>query len=288
MRKLMIGSMLASIGLLAGVFAPSPAAAASVPFSFSTGDPDGLIATVSRPDSGNGERETGDDFILNERTRINHATFTGLIPTGADIADVILEIYRVFPNDSSDPPSGNVPTRANSPSDVAYASRDLAGGELSFISSILNPTFTAANSVVNGINPIPLFFTGGEGSVTGQEILISINLNTAFDLPADHYFFVPQVQLSSGDFLWLSAPRPITGGTGPFLPDLQSWIRNDPGIAPDWLRIGADITNQGPFNAVFSLNGATVPEPTTVGLFGVGLAGLLVLGWKRRGGLAAA
>jgi hypothetical protein len=29
---------------------------------------------------------------------------------------VRLEIYRVFPKDSQDPPSGNVPTRVNSPS----------------------------------------------------------------------------------------------------------------------------------------------------------------------------
>ena len=33
-------------------------------------------------------------------------------------------------------------------------------------------------------------------------------------------------------------------------PDLQSWIRNEgPGLlAPDWLRIGTDITHQGPFD----------------------------------------
>jgi hypothetical protein len=40
------------------------------------------------------------------------------------------------------------------------------------------------------------------------------------------------------------------------LPDLQSWIRND-ALAPDWLRIGTDITGQGPFNAAFSLSGET-------------------------------
>ena len=40
------------------------------------------------------------------------------------------------------------------------------------------------------------------------------------------------------------------------MPDLQSWIRND-ALAPDWLRIGTDITAQGPFNAAFSLSGET-------------------------------
>jgi hypothetical protein len=38
--------------------------------------------------------------------------------------------------------------------------------------------------------------------------------------------------------------------------DLQSWIRNDE-LAPDWLRIGADIVGAGAFNASFSLSGET-------------------------------
>ncbi|HEV8495044.1 MAG TPA: thrombospondin type 3 repeat-containing protein, partial [Candidatus Angelobacter sp.] len=59
-----------------------------------------------------------------------------------------------------------------------------------------------------------------------------------------------------GDFLWLSAPRPIVAPGIPFLGDLQTWIRND-ALAPDWLRIGTDITGQGPFNAAFSLTGET-------------------------------
>ena len=276
MRKFLIGPMFVSAGVLTAVFVASPAAA--TPFFFSTGNPDGLIATASRPDSGSGERETGDDFILNQQTAISQATFTGLIPLGeslSDITNVVIEIYRVFPKDSQDPPSGKVPTRGNSPSDLAFDSRDFAGAGLSFNASVLSPSFMAANSVVDGINPLPTVFTGGEGAVTGQEVLISVNLTTPFDLPADHYFFVPQVQLSSGDFLWLSAPKPITGGTGPFVNDLQTWIRNDPGIAPDWLRVGTDITHQGPFNAAFSLTG-TIPEPSTLV---VALSGLALLGW---------
>jgi hypothetical protein len=56
------------------------------------------------------------------------------------------------------------------------------------------------------------------------------------------------VLLSSGDFFWLSTP------TGLFTGDLQSWIRNET-LAPDWLRVGTDITLQGPFNAAFTLSG---------------------------------
>jgi hypothetical protein len=96
--------------------------------------------------------------------------------------------------------------------------------------------------------------TGGEGPVTGQEVLITVTFNPAIKLPANHYFFRPEVQLSTGNFLWLSAPKPITAPGTPFAADLQSWIRND-NLAPDWLRIGTDITGQGPFNASFSLSG---------------------------------
>jgi hypothetical protein len=48
------------------------------------------------------------------------------------------------------------------------------------------------------------------------------------------------------------------------MPDLQSWIRND-ALAPDWLRIGTDITGQGPFNAAFSLSGETDADGDGVG-----------------------
>ena len=73
-------------------------------FFFSTGNPDGKMATASRPDSaGKIEIESADDFALTSATHITSATFTGLLPTGAplsDVVDVRIEIYRVFPNDS--------------------------------------------------------------------------------------------------------------------------------------------------------------------------------------------
>jgi hypothetical protein len=82
----------------------------------------------------------------------------------------------------------------------------------------------------------------------------TLPFNPPISLPPGHYFFRPEVLLSSGDFLWLSAPRP----TAPplFTGDLQSWIRNDD-LAPDWLRIGTDIVGAGAFNASFSLSGET-------------------------------
>lgn len=274
--KCMRFTALLAVFLVCGL-AARPAGADT--FFFSTGDPDGKIATLSRP-GGPGllETESADDFVLTNATRITGGGFTGLLPTGASLSDVhevVVEIYRVFPKDSQVPPSSNVPTRVNSPSDVAFATRDTVTGNLSFTSSVLNSSFTASNSVVNGIHPSPGEFTGGEGAVTGEEVAFTLNFTTPLDLPADHYFFVPQVELTTGNFLWLSAPRPIVPPGTPFpagFTDLQTWIRNAD-LDPDWLRVGTDITHQGPFNAAFSLTGATVPEPSTLLLLGVGVAG---------------
>ena len=97
-----------------------------------------------------------------------------------------------------------------------------------------------------------------------------------FELPADHYFFVPQVLLANPNnhFLWLSAPRPIVPPGTPFpagVTDLQAWIRNA-NLNPDWLRIGTDIigiippaTTAPTFNMTFSLAGDTVPDAGTPG-----------------------
>src|SRR6266542_303038 len=249
-----------TIGALALLLLAAQAPAAS--FTFSTGNPDGKIATLSRSASpGKIQTETADDFVLTQSVVISQATFTGLLPLGAPltgISGVEIEIYHVFPGDSANPPSGNVPNRTNSPADVEIdsATRDSADGSLSFSATIVSPSFSASNSVVNGINKSPNEKTNGEGAVNGEEVLIMIEFNPPISLPTDHYFFRPEVLLSSGDFLWLSAPRPIVAPGTSFMPDLQSWIRND-ALAPDWLRIGTDITGQGPFNAAFSLSGET-------------------------------
>jgi PEP-CTERM motif len=62
------------------------------------------------------------------------------------------------------------------------------------------------------------------------------------------------------------------------------------GIAPDWLRVGTDITGQGPFNAAFSLRGSPVPEPSTWAMMLLGFAGLSFAGYRRarKGGRASA
>ena len=49
--------------------------------------------------------------------------------------------------------------------------------------------------MIENINPFPDQATGGEGPVAGQEVRIDVVFTPPFDLPADHYFFVPQVLL---------------------------------------------------------------------------------------------
>jgi hypothetical protein len=97
-------------------------------FNFSTGNPDGFVATASRPGTAKKtEIESADDFILANETVLDRVTFTGLLPTGmplSNVREVKVEMYRVFPNDSTNPPDGRVPTRTISPSDVEFDDRD--------------------------------------------------------------------------------------------------------------------------------------------------------------------
>jgi len=174
---------------------------------------------------------------------------------------VVVEIYRVFPKDSDAQRTPRVPTRNNSPSDVAFDTRDSSDGSLGFASSVISASFTAANSVLNGIRALPAnVTTHGEGPVTGQEIQLAVTFTKPLLLPADHYFVVPQVQLDNGNFFWLSAPKPIAAPGTPFLGDLQTWIRNAD-LDPDWLRVGAEIVGAGAFNGAFTLAGEVIPNP---------------------------
>ena len=237
MNKISLSLLIAALALLIAV----PAFADEV--SFTTGPATNSMAIASRPGTNSQiEIEAADDFIFASPSTIDEATFTGLVPVGASVSQVVVEIYRVFPNDSANPPSGNVPTRMNSPSDVAFDSRDSSSG-LSFTTTTLSSSFTASNSVLNGINKKPNQQTLGEGPVTGQEVQFNITFTNPFSLPADHYFFVPQVLLSTGEFFWLSAARPNV--IDPFMPDLQAWVRNE-NLAPDWLRVGTDIIGGTP------------------------------------------
>jgi hypothetical protein len=287
------------VGSLLGV----PVHANADVFSFNTGAVTNSMASATRPESSGAvpkfEIESADDFVTTAaQTSLTSATFTGLLTGGATTANVgtvTVEIYRVFPNDSnvartSGPPTFStpqVPTRVNSPSDVAFVERSTSMGTISFTTSLLSPTFTALNSVQpGGIHPMPGQTTGGNGPITGQEVQFNVKLITPIDLPPDHYFFVPQVEVTTagGEFLWLSGTRPNSGFPTGFA-DLQSWTRDEM-LDPDWLRIGTDIVGGGAtaptFNAAFSLEGSAVPLPSALPLFATGLGALGLLGWRRK------
>ena len=239
----------------------------SADFSFTTGNPNGLMGAASRRASpGKLETETADDFTLDQTTVISRAIIVGLAPSGTqrqNIKEVEVEVYHVFPLDSAMPPSGKVPSRANSPSDVEIGNATRAGnsGTLTFSTNVLNSNFGVGNTVVNNLK-VATAPPGGEGSTAGEEVAITITFTSPIILPAGHYFFRPEVLLTSGDFLYLSAPKVI-----PAPKDLQAWIRNS-NLAPDWLRIGTDIVGGATaptFNMTFSLAGETVPEAGTPG-----------------------
>jgi hypothetical protein len=254
--------------------------------------PNNMMAIATRTSSpGVFEIEAGDDFVLGSQTSVNSASFVGLLVPGTGgtpaISEIVAEMYRVFPSDSNATRTPNVPTRANSPSDVAFDARDTSAGQLTFTTSELAGTFTALNSMQpGGIHPSPGQTTGGNGPLTGQEVQINLTFTSPFNLPADHFFFVPQVALSNGgQFYWLSASRPISGtGTTPFptgVTDLQAWTR-DANLDPDWLRVGRDVVGGATpptFNTAFSLDGTAVPEPNSIALV---VAGLALIGGVRR------
>ena len=75
------------VAALASLLLLSQAWAAS--FSFSTGDPDGKLATLSRPPSpGIIQTETADDLVVTQTVVISQATFTGLLPLGAPLTSI--------------------------------------------------------------------------------------------------------------------------------------------------------------------------------------------------------
>jgi hypothetical protein len=247
--------------VLAAIGSCGAAAAQEAKVLVNTGNTDGKMGALSRrPSLNKVETETADDFVLNQTTVLNGATIVGLISPAvplASVADVEVELYHRFPEDSVVDRVPQVPTRQNSPSDVEIdsATRDAIARTLTFTPTQLNPNFSALNST--GITKSPL---SPDGAVTGEEVQINITFANPIVLPAGHYFFRPEVLVNGANFFFLSAPKPIVAPGTAIAGDLQAWIRNTD-LAPDWLRIGADVVGGSPapaFNMTFSLSGVSL------------------------------
>ena len=250
-----------------------------------------MIGTASRPASaGKVEIELADDFVLTGETAITSATFTGLLPIGAplsDVKDVTVEIYRVFPDDFNTVRTPAVTTRVNSPSDVELADRDSASGGLTFTPGVIQSSFTANNSVLNGINPLNLDSSRvyrRRARCHGTRGRVQRSLHHAIRSAGRPLFLRAAGGADQRRFLLVVGPETDRSPRGrrsrPGFTDLQSWIRNEP-LDPDWLRIGTDVTHQGPFNAAFTLSGSAVPEPSTWAMMLLGFAGLGFAGHRR-------
>ena len=118
-------------------------------YFFSTGNPDGRLGALTRASSpGKLETQTADDFALDETTAISGAVITGIIIPGgtplANVSRIEVEIYHIFSQDSDIFRTINVPSRANSPSDVEIgsATRDSFARTLGFSSTVLTGNFT--------------------------------------------------------------------------------------------------------------------------------------------------
>ena len=57
--------------------------------------------------------------------------------------------------------------------------------------------------------PLPNQTTTGNGAIAGEEVEFDVTFTTPFSLSPAHYFFVPQVEITTanGECLWLSARR---------------------------------------------------------------------------------
>jgi hypothetical protein len=282
MKALRTASIFGLIVFALAVTSPSRASASSL--LYSNLDFNNSIGARSDVNATGFETEAGDDFLLSGAALITGVQFIGIVPSlnAVNLAGTVAEFYHVFPTDSNTVRLPAVPTRANSPSDVEFADRTGTSGA-TITATVLNPNFTALNSVSNGIHPSPLQHTGGDGTITGELVQFNFQFATPLFLPADHYFFVPQIDMSSGDFFWISAARPPASPFN-FAPDLQGWIRNQD-LDPDWLRIGTDIVGaptNPTFNFAFEVQGTTVPEPASLLLLGTGLVGIVTLARARR------
>ena len=200
------------------------------------------MATATRPDDGGAfEIELADDFVLTNTTPITSATFTGLLPAGATAvrrsSSKSTGCFRRISDvgRTSGPPTFStpqVPTRVNSPSDVAFDSRDFEASGLTFSTTVVDHQFHRSSTRCSPAASIPYraISTGGNGAGHGRGGPVRRDLHHALPPPRRPLFLrapgpAGQTAISFG---CRRRNRSCPPGT-PFPPgftDLQSWTRD--------------------------------------------------------------
>ena len=204
---------------------PATPAAALLPavYSFSTGDPDGKMATASSPGQRGSSRSRRPTISFSrQRPRSPARPSPASSPGTRSVSNVPVEIYRVFPTiRTRAAPAGRQRSRlprrrpARIRHRMSHLAADAATGGLQVRDNRHGILHRAQLGAAGWHQSQTGQFTGGNGPVTGEENDFSMSFTNDLLLPANHYFFVPQVgHGSDGNFLWLSAPRPIAGGLG--------------------------------------------------------------------------
>ena len=149
MRNYRSEKLFGALVVLAAMFFSGTAAAQDTQVIVNTGNPDGKVGALSRrPSASKLETETADDFVLKQTTVLTGASIKGLITPAmplANIANVEVELYHVFPLDSAnaDPLAGNVPSRTNSRRTSKLAPlRVMRASSLRFTINRLNANFS--------------------------------------------------------------------------------------------------------------------------------------------------
>jgi hypothetical protein len=150
---------------------------------------------------------------------------------------------------------------------------------------------TSVNSVPDGtqvgyagaLSTGSLFQDLGVAAVTGQIYQLSVDVGSRKEGFPAHYF----VELTEGGVTLNSAAGTISPGTGNFSVVTFSAV----GIAGGGdigVRLSETGAGQSLFDAVaVSTVVASVPEPTSLTMLGIGVVGMAGYGWRRRQGAAA-
>ena len=133
------------------------------------------IGTAARPESaGKFEIETGDDFVLTQQTLITGASFWP-DSRASQRWECIVEVYRVFPADSTLAGQAGQPTSRCTHQVARHLMWPSTARQFSAGSSSGSYWATIAFSANNSVRPAAYirtqYFTGGNGPVTGRNAI---------------------------------------------------------------------------------------------------------------------